>query len=1264
MRSRRFLAFICVCAFAYGANSMGQVLSTNTWLPGNGSWTNAAHWSPAGVPNEVFGFNTNYFVRIDGGNALASSVVIDSSLYITLSQLSVSAGDSLTISNGSTLVLHNGLMLTGTVVVACNTANTTFDLYGTQSIDGTGQILFGGTSPSGDNVFASGTLTIGRGISIHGGGEIRGDVNNWLVNLGTITCDLSNQTMVVSQFINQGYITALAGGGLFLYSLTNNGTVTASHGSVHLADNWYNNGVISADVSYVSMDGQFTTAAALGIIHTGGTISVNGTMINSNNTFTLDSTADSWRLLGSIRGGTVASAGGQQLIVPGAFTQAGFDGILLDADVVVSNGASLYVSNGLTNNSTIWVFAFLYFQGAQTLSGTGQVVCLTRLQAQSGTLVIDSGMTVRGNGGSIVGDASNWLVNLGRITSETSNQTTYVQNFINQGRLDALTGGNFNLQNFTNNGTVTVSHGAALQLGGIWGNSGVISGDVSAISIGGTFTTAAALGIIRTGGSTITIAGLMANSNTTLALGPTTGSWYLQGGTIRGGTVTATGGTQLLMPSSSSGTLDAVTLNTDLTVPNGATLYVVNGLTNNATMRLASDGTNTYAYFLGTQSLSGTGQVVFAGTSPGSSYFYALSGTLTNGSGMTIRGNGGYIQGNPPSFGALVNLGTITSETSNQTTFVRGFTNQGRLDALTGGNFDLLNFTNNGTITVSHGGTLQLEGAWGNNGVISGDECAVSLGGTFTSASALTVIHAGGSTVTINGTMINTNNPFVLDPTTGSWRLYYGTIRGGTVTTAGGAQLQIPTFSSGTLDAVTLNSDVTVPNGATLYVVRGLTNNATIWLSGESNTTSLYFGGTFDMSFTNGTQTLGGTGQVVFAGSNPSNDRLYATGGTFTIGSGITIHGNGGAIQGNPMSWYGGWLINMGTITSETSNRTTYVSYAINKGWLNALNGGILSVTTTLTNSGTVEVDNSSTVELSSNYVQTAGNTMLEGGNLTLLNGGSVFIQAGNLSGSGYVGAIVTNSGTIAPGFPTGTLTFTSNLILNASSILSFELGGYAQASQYDFVVVSNAVRFGGALAVSFANNYNFISTMTNGSTFTLLAASPPISGAFTNVSSGGVMATTDGFARFVVTYSGANLVLSSPSIRDDDADGIPNWWTKRYFGHLTGQAGDRSLASDDADGDGLSNLQEYLAGTDPNDSGSAFRITSIVRTANNVRVTWMMGPGKTNALQATSGGGYSTNGFTDIFIITNTVGTVTNYLDVGAATNFPARYYRVRLVP
>jgi photosystem II stability/assembly factor-like uncharacterized protein len=122
--------------------------------------------------------------------------------------------------------------------------------------------------------------------------------------------------------------------------------------------------------------------------------------------------------------------------------------------------------------------------------------------------------------------------------------------------------------------------------------------------------------------------------------------------------------------------------------------------------------------------------------------------------------------------------------------------------------------------------------------------------------------------------------------------------------------------------------------------------------------------------------------------------------------------------------------------------------------------------------------------------------------------------------------------------------------------------------------------------------------------------------------------------------------------------------WQFQYFGS-TNCALCGSNA--DFDGDGMNNLQEFLAGTDPTNSSSAFRITSILRTNNNIRVTWMTGVARTNALQATGGiggGNYGTNNFADIFIVTNTVGTITNYLDVGSATNKPARYYRVRLVP
>src|SRR5207247_6091376 len=97
-----------------------------------------------------------------------------------------------------------------------------------------------------------------------------------------------------------------------------------------------------------------------------------------------------------------------------------------------------------------------------------------------------------------------------------------------------------------------------------------------------------------------------------------------------------------------------------------------------------------------------------------------------------------------------------------------------------------------------------------------------------------------------------------------------------------------------------------------------------------------------------------------------------------------------------------------------------------------------------------------------------------------------------------------------------------------------------------------------------------------------------------------------------------------------------------------------------------LSRCQAYLTGTSPTNSASSFGITAVTSESEDIRVTWMTAPGKTNALERTAGaaGGFATNAFAAIFTVTNTVGSGTTYLDFGTATNVPAFYYRVRLVP
>jgi len=119
--------------------------------------------------------------------------------------------------------------------------------------------------------------------------------------------------------------------------------------------------------------------------------------------------------------------------------------------------------------------------------------------------------------------------------------------------------------------------------------------------------------------------------------------------------------------------------------------------------------------------------------------------------------------------------------------------------------------------------------------------------------------------------------------------------------------------------------------------------------------------------------------------------------------------------------------------------------------------------------------------------------------------------------------------------------------------------------------------------------------------------------------------------------------------------------WQIQYFGSITNPA---AAATADPDGDGQNNMTEFLAGTNPTNSLSAFRITAITVERSDLRITWMTAPGKTNALQRAAGlqGNVPTD-FADIFTVT-TGSSLTNYLDAGALTNATGQYYRVRLVP
>jgi hypothetical protein len=87
---------------------------------------------------------------------------------------------------------------------------------------------------------------------------------------------------------------------------------------------------------------------------------------------------------------------------------------------------------------------------------------------------------------------------------------------------------------------------------------------------------------------------------------------------------------------------------------------------------------------------------------------------------------------------------------------------------------------------------------------------------------------------------------------------------------------------------------------------------------------------------------------------------------------------------------------------------------------------------------------------------------------------------------------------------------------------------------------------------------------------------------------------------------------LNLQRIVDTDGNGLPDWWESQYFGHLTG-----TDPNADPDGDGASNLAEWVAGTDPQNPTSCLRaFIPTPKPASGFVVQWPSVAGKTYQLE------------------------------------------------
>jgi len=130
------------------------------------------------------------------------------------------------------------------------------------------------------------------------------------------------------------------------------------------------------------------------------------------------------------------------------------------------------------------------------------------------------------------------------------------------------------------------------------------------------------------------------------------------------------------------------------------------------------------------------------------------------------------------------------------------------------------------------------------------------------------------------------------------------------------------------------------------------------------------------------------------------------------------------------------------------------------------------------------------------------------------------------------------------------------------------------------------------------------------------------------------------------VTGGSPNATWTLTVLADTDHDGLPDAWETEH---------EVSNPDDDPDKDGLTNREEYEAGTDPNDATSVLKIDRIERT-DGIGLEFLALSNRTYTVQ------YNNNlEAGDWTTLADVVARSTNRLErVLDPTTQPARYYRL----
>ncbi len=544
-----------------------------------------------------------------------------------------------------------------------------FHNHAALNLSATGQLIVYGYS-NGSVLSRLGTITRNGGaVILQGTIDLEGET--LALNASTGSWSLESGTL------KNGTVTTSGGAVLNVtentYAVLENidiqgSIVVAASSTLTLQEDWQNHGTITLNNATLRVGGSFPLSDVGVIIRNNSKVQIFGTIENTGQTIDPGALPNSFTLDdGTIKGGTVAHAGPGPVVMKDQ-TSWNFDGVTLSSDLKVGWGCDIEVSNGLTlNNVNIvglseiqpeYSHLNLYFKGSQTVSGNGSILFDTA-EVDYISLNIQVNPVYDYNAGvylpSEVTFGPSITTRFGKSSSSiyATNSTTRLTH---QGPLHFEAGGNISIYgNFVNAGTMHLSSGivrfdASHTEGNAFENTGTINlSGTGTLNMGGTFTLAQLGTVNRTGGTMRIIGTLDLTPSGTLSLNAATGSWelgaYLESaGGIKGGTVTTTGGTSLLVKDSAYGRLDGTTLQGTVNVTTAGTLIMQGDWVNQGVINVTDANIQWGGEFrltdLGVVNRTGnTTMTISAGTLDNSSSSFQLDNTtITLGQQGTVKG--------------------------------------------------------------------------------------------------------------------------------------------------------------------------------------------------------------------------------------------------------------------------------------------------------------------------------------------------------------------------------------------------------------------------------------------------------------------------------------------------------------------------------------------------------------------------------------------------------------------------------------------------